>query len=87
MPTRYSGVRTRLGTWTGVNFGSFVQYVLPNNTVEVTAHLTFSCSVARRYRFRLQQADTNKQYTYYYPSSTTFTTRTSIDIGDLNRSF
>lgn len=77
-----SQVRTRLGTWGPLVLGS----VDPGKTYRWVSNLLFACNSLRRYRFRLEKG-VGDRHTYYYPSSTTFTRSTTIDLGDVNRFF
>lgn len=84
--TYQSQVRTRLGTWRIMWDTSSVS---SGEDYRGVVRLAFYCNAARRYRFRLQKGgDTSApKYTYYYPSSSTFTKNTTLNLGDLNRFF
>jgi len=45
----------------------------------------FGCSAKRRWRFALRRSDGNESM-LYYPSSSSFSDNTTVDLGDLGRS-
>lgn len=82
-----SQVRIRIGTWkklgttgtTALNPGQTFSQVLP---------LDFGCNVDRRYRFSIvARPGSLDAYVKYYPSPSSFTRNTVIDLGDVNRYF
>lgn len=81
----HSEVRTRIGTWLSFHAGS----VEPGETLSVVRRVDFGCNARRRYRFRLTKGSlpSDPQHTYYYPSSSSFTQSTTLNLGDVNRFF
>lgn len=90
-----SKVRTRLGTWKqlyGGGYGVFYRAPDPSDfpvrpgTEHSWIYTTdFGCNAKRRWRFRLTRSD-GREDMLYIPSSSSFTTSQTINLGDLGRS-
>lgn len=94
MRWRDSDVRTKLGWWKQIYGGGFgVFYQAPDPPTFPVAsgkshswiyETDFGCNANRRWRFRLERSD-GKEYMLYYPSSSSFSDNTTVDLGDLGR--
>jgi hypothetical protein len=64
-------------------------YIVAGRTKQFTIGLDFGCDSKRKYLFVLTRVSDGspEEYDYYYPSKSSWTTETSIDLGDLNRFF
>lgn len=91
-----SQVRTALGWWARLMHADM--FLRAGAGVSQVVEVDLACSAKRRFRLVLRQYDTARltvdtrlagSYTYYYPSSTTFTSPGTVDIrlGDLDRFF
>ena len=93
-----SRVRTRVGTWKGMAplgtqrretvrhaKGMAGAALSGTGSIRTSRTVSLACNARRRYRFTLEMGGV-EQY-YYYPSSSGFTQKTTIDLGDLNRFF
>lgn len=89
-----SEVRTKLGWWRriyGAGVGIFRDPpdpptfpVASGKSYSWIYETDFGCNANRRWRFRLERSD-GKQYMLYYPSSSSFSSNTTVDLGDLGR--
>lgn len=90
-----SHVRNRIGWWKQIYGGGFGVWYEPPSPREfpVAAGKShswiyttdFGCSANRRWRFELRRSD-GKEHMLYYPSSSSFSENTTVDLGDLGRS-
>lgn len=89
-----SHVRNRVGWWKQIYGGGFGVFYRPPNpsTFPVGAGKShswiyttdFGCNAKRRWRFNLRRSD-GKEHMLYYPSSSSFSTNTTVDLGNLGR--
>ena len=79
-----SRVRNRTGWWK--KLGSWRGQARPGGTLTSTARLDFKCSANRRYRLYFSRSNSS-DVTCYYPSSTSYTTQTQLNLGDISRYF
>ncbi|MDP2483999.1 MAG: hypothetical protein Q8W45_12065 [Candidatus Palauibacterales bacterium] len=90
-----SSVRNKVGFWKQLYGGGFgVFYKAPDPAEFPVASgqsyswiytTDFGCSANRRWRFDLRRSDGNSSM-LYYPSSSSFSQNTTVDLGDLGRS-
>lgn len=79
-----SRVRNKTGWWK--KLGSWHGTARAGGSLTSTVRTDFGCSAQRRYRLYFERRS-GEDATCYYPSSTSFTDRTSIDLGDVARYF
>jgi hypothetical protein len=90
-----SHVRNRVGVWKqiyGGGIGIFYESPDPPSfpVASGKSHswiytTDFGCNANRRWRFELRRSD-GKESMLYYPSSSSFSDNTTVDLGDLGRS-
>ncbi len=90
-----SSVRNKVGFWKqlyGGGFGVFYEAPDPPSFPVASGKsyswiytTDFGCSANRRWRFDLRRSDGNSSM-LYYPSSSSFSQNTTVDLGDLGRS-
>ena len=90
-----SSVRTKIGVWKqlyGGGFGVFYRAPDPSDFPVASGNshswiytTDFGCNANRRWRFRLSRSD-GKEHMLYIPSSSSFTSNTTIDLGNVGRS-
>ena len=84
-----SRVRTRTGTWARPWRGQY-DYLHQDDRLRTQRRVRLACNARRRYAiqlYRVRGPDVVGRYVVYYPSSRSFTQRTTIDLGDLSRFF
>lgn len=94
----YSKVKTKGGWWKRLkdmcDYGEtadeeHLTYVQAGESVSIACELDFGCSTKRQYRIYIKNIDsghTDDAYDYY-PSSSSYTTSTTINLGDLAEHF
>lgn len=93
---RFPQVRTAIGWWVDFVTGNYL--LVPGQSKQWTAKVNLACNARRRFRFDLYQYEGQAgqsrgkllaAYTYYYPSSSTFTDAGAVNIklGNLSRFF
>jgi len=82
-----SQVRIRIGTWKRLGTTGTTD-LNPGQTFSRALALDFGCNIDRRYRFSIIASPGSlAKYVKYYPSASSFTRNTVIDLGDVNRYF
>lgn len=79
-----SRVKVRGGLWK--KLGSWEATAKPDGSLASTVRLDFGCSPKRRYRLYFARKD-GSDAVCYYPSSASWTTRTTLNLGDLANYF
>lgn len=77
-------VKIRGGVWKKVRID---RLITPNENVRRSVSLLYNCNKKRRWQFTFSPAGRTNSYTFYFPSSSTWTESENIDLGDVSRFF